>query len=421
MRPDPDADLRQDLARHKAFATGLLLVMAALVGVSYALPPGFWAALLAAGAKAGLVGGLADWFAVTALFRHPLGIPIPHTAIIPQQKARLGRALGRFVAGHVVTPAEVSRVLGRLDIAAITSRFLQDPEAVRPAAQGLAEIMPRILATVEDGRARRIVARLLPRLLGGRGASAVVVRALRTLVAGRRHQEVMTFLLGEVRGLLDGKRDQLHNFIQDKVRAQGGRLVGWVIGAQVANRVLTVLTDELDRTDPDGSSIRAAFDEWVARELDRMEADPERAAELGRALRNVVAHPTVQAWMWDIWARMRAALEADAARPNGRTLAVVEGALTSLGSFLATDENARQRLQRATERVAASLLPSAQAQLSGFIGDVVASWDAQTITEKVELRVGRDLQYVRVNGTLVGFLAGIALFLLLYAITGAGS
>ena len=421
MPLDPDADLRRDLARHKAFATGLLVVMAGLIAVSYALPGGFWTELLQAGAKAGLVGGLADWFAVTALFRHPLGIPIPHTAIIPQQKARLGRALGRFVAGHVVTPSEVSRVLGRLDISAIVSRYLRDPEAARPAAQGLVEMLPRILATVEDGRARRIVARVLPRLLGGRGASAVVVRALRTLVAGGRHQDVMTFLLGEVRGLLDSKRDQLHGFIQDKVRAQGGRLVGWVIGAQVANRVLTVLTDELDRTDPDGSSIRAAFDEWVLRELDRMETDPERAAEIGRALRTVVAHPTVQAWMWDVWSRMRAAMEADAARPNGRTLGVIEGALTSLGTFLETDENARARLQRAAERVAATLLPSAQAQLSGFIADVVASWDGDTITDKVELRVGRDLQFVRVNGTVVGFLAGAVLFLVLFVATGHGT
>src|SRR6195952_3614434 len=110
MFPDPDADLRQDLARHRAFASGLLAMMAVLVGVSYALPAGEWADLLQASAKAGFIGGIADWFAITALFRHPLGLPIPHTAIIPKQKARLGRALGRFVAGHVITPAEVSRV-----------------------------------------------------------------------------------------------------------------------------------------------------------------------------------------------------------------------------------------------------------------------------------------------------------------------
>lgn len=415
---DPDADLRRDLARHKAFATALLLLMAVLVVASLALPPGFWADLLAACAKAGFVGGIADWFAVTAIFRHPLGLPIPHTAIIPRQKERLGRALGRFVAGHVITPAEVSRVLGRLDVGAILARFLTDPAAARPAARALAEMLPRILATVEDGRARRTMARLVPRMIGGPGAGVVVARALRSLVEGGRHQEVMTFLMRELRSALDAKHDQLHGFIEDKVRAQGGRLVGWVLGAQVANRVLGVLRDELDRHDPEGSTIRAAFDEWVRAELDRMENDPARATEIGQAIRRVVSHGTVQAWLWDVWARMRIAIETDAGKPNGRTLAIIEGALANLGEFLAEDAGARERLQRASEGVVATLLPSAQAQLAQFIGDVVASWDSQTITDKLELRAGRDLQFVRVNGTLVGFLAGGALFLLLRAVAG---
>ena len=420
MPSEPDAELRRDLRRHKAFATALLVLMAVLVGVAYLLPPGLGAELLQASAKAGFVGGIADWFAVTALFRHPLGLPIPHTAIIPRQKARLGRALGRFVAGHVITAGEVSRVLGRLDMAAIVSRFLSDPAATRPAARALTEMLPRILSTIEDGRARRTMARLVPRMLGGPGAGVVVARALRTLVEGGRHQEVMTFVMTELRQMLDGKHDQLHGFIEDKVRAQGGRLVGWVLGAQVADRVLGVLRDELDRMDPEGSSIRAAFDEWVRIELERMENDPARAAEIGAAIRRVVSHETVQAWLWDVWSRLRHAVEADAARPNGRTLAVVEAALGNLGSFLSDDEAARARLQRASESVVATLLPSAQTQLSDFIADVVAGWDSSVITEKLELRVGRDLQYVRVNGTLVGFLVGGALFLVLHWLTGSG-
>ena len=311
--------------------------------------------------------------------------------------------------------------MGRLDVAQIAARFLQDPVASRSAAQALTEMLPRLLSTVEDGRARRTMGRLIPRLMGGAGAGAVVSRALRSLVDGGRHQEVMTFLMTELRTMLEGKHDQLHAFIEEKVRAQGGRLVGWVIGAQVANKVLGVLKEELDRVDPAGSTLRAAFDEWVRAELDRMESDPERALEIGRAIRRVMAHETVQAWLWDVWSRMRLALEADAARPNGRTLGVIEAALANLGAFLAEDDGARQRLQRATENVVSTLLPSAQSQLSDFIAEVVASWDAETITDKVELRVGRDLQFVRVNGTVVGFLVGGALFLLLQALTGFAS
>src|ERR1700747_2608301 len=131
---DPDAEARRALARHRAFATCLLILMAALTLGSYALPEGWAADLLQAAAKAGFVGAIADWFAVTALFRHPLGIPIPHTAIIPQQKERLGAALGRFVATHVFTADEVAGVLGRLGLPGILHRFLADPTSARPAA-----------------------------------------------------------------------------------------------------------------------------------------------------------------------------------------------------------------------------------------------------------------------------------------------
>lgn len=418
MQSDPDADLRRGLARYRGLATGILAGMGGLVGIAYALPPSFGTVLLQSSAKAGLVGGLADWFAVTALFRHPLGIPIPHTAIIPRQKARLGRSLGRFVAGHVITPAEVSRVLAKLDIASILADFLRDRQATAPAARTIAEMLPRILASVEDGRARRTMARLVPRLVGGAGTGRVVARALRSLVAGGRHQEVLGFLLEEFRKLLESKHETLHGFIQEKVRAQGGRLVGWMLGAQVAERVMTVLRDELNRQGPEGSTIRAAFDEWVKREIDLMETDPARAAEIGRAIRRIVAHDTVQVWLWDVWSRMRIALEADAARPGGHTLGVIESALTNLGTFLQDDPAGRARVQAAAESIIATVLPSAQAQLADFIGDVVASWDTRTVTEKLELRVGRDLQFVRINGTLVGFLAGGALFLLIYALTG---
>ena len=415
---DPDTQARRALRRQKAVAGGLLAAMGGTVLGCYALPPGFWTDALQASAKAGFVGGIADWFAVTALFRHPLGLPIPHTAIIPRQKQRLAGSLGRFVATHVFTPAEVKRLLGRLDLPGVMARFLSDPAAARPAARALADMLPRLLSSVEDGRARRTMARILPRVVGGPGAGRVVARALRSLVDGGRHQDALGFLLGEMRKALDSRHDSIHGFIQNKVRASGGRLVGWVIGAQVAERVMGVLRDELERVGPEGNTIRQAFDEWVRSEIERMETDPDRAAEIGAAIRRVVAHETVQAWLWDVWSRLRVAIEADTRRPNGQALLVIEGALTNLGHFLQQDPAARAKLQAAAESVIAGVLPAAQTRLSDFIEQVVASWPADTIVEKVELRVGKDLQYVRINGTLVGFLVGGALFLALSAVFG---
>ena len=132
----------------------------------------------------------------------------------------------------------------------------------------------------------------------------------------------------------------------------------------------------------------------------------------------MVAHETVQAWLWDVWARLRIALEADAARPNGRTVAIIEGALANLGAMLEADPAARARVHAAAEAVVAGLLPSAQARLSDFIAQVVANWDTDTIVDRLELRVGKDLQYVRVNGTLVGFLVGGLLYWVLRAAFG---
>ena len=416
--PSPDAAARRALRFHRAIATGLLVLMAVLTLATYAMPPGLYTDLLQAAAKAGFVGGIADWFAVTALFRHPLGLPIPHTAIIPKQKQRLGRALGRFVSSHVFTQHEVSGVLRKLDLPAILRRFLADPASAHPAAVALAGSLPRLLATLEDGRARRVLARVVPRILGGAGAGRVVARALHGLVASGRHQEVFGFILGQLKTLLASKEDALRIAIEERVREQGGRLVGWAVGAMVAKRTLNVLNAELEKLEPDGSELRAAFDEWVKREITLMEEDPARAAEIGAAIRRVVAHETIQAWLWDVWARLRLALEADAARPNGRTVEFLETAFANLGVMLEQDPAARDRVQAAAESLIGGLLPAAQAQLSEFIAGVVASWDTETITDRLELSVGKDLQYVRVNGTLVGFLVGGFLFALLHAIFG---
>ena len=415
---DPDTQARSSLARHKAFATVLLIVMAALTIGSFYLPHSYWTQLLQAAAKAGFVGGIADWFAVTALFRHPLGLPIPHTAIIPHEKVRLGQALGRFFARHVVTEEEIGRLLGRLDVADLLRTLLTNDEVVQPLARTLARYLPRILATVEDGRARRVLGRLLPRMIGGAAAGRILARVMRGLVDGGRHQEMFGFILGKLQSGMLEKEAQLRGLIEERVRDQGGRLMGWALGASIATRVLATVNAEMDKMGPDGSEIREAFDVWVRREIQLMEDDPERAAELGRAIRRIVGHETVRAWSWDVWSRLRLALEADAARPNGHTAALLEGAVRNLGEMLATDPAAGARLQRAAERLVVRLLPAAQTQIAGFVGDVVGSWDTATLTDRIELRVGRDLQYVRMNGTLVGFLVGGAAYAVLVAIFG---
>jgi uncharacterized membrane-anchored protein YjiN (DUF445 family) len=149
-----------------------------------------------------------------------------------------------------------------------------------------------------------------------------------------------------------------------------------------------------------------------------METEPERAAEVGAAIRRLVAHETIQTWLWDIWARIRTGLEADIGKPNGRMVAYMEGTLGNLGTILEADPLARARLQTAAEGIVRTLLPTAQIRIAEFIGQVVANWDTATIVDRLELRVGKDLQYIRMNGTIVGFLIGGLLYAVLDTLFG---
>ncbi len=415
---DPDGAARRGLARQKRRATLLLAAMGGLVLAGYAAGHGFWAGLLQATAKAGLVGGLADWFAVTALFRHPLGLPIPHTAILPAQKDRLGRALGGFVANHVFTEADIDRALARIDLPLLLQGVLLDPH-VSEMAQGAARRMvPHLLDGLEAGRARELLARLLPRLLNNNHLAPVVARGLRALVDGDRHQEVLSFLLDQIKVLLKSREAHLHQMIADRVREQGGRLVGWAIGGSVASRVLGAITAELERTDPHDSDLREAVTAWMRREIDLIETDPDRARELGDTVRALFTHHSLKQWAAHVWSRARGAIEDDLGQPESWIARLVAESLHRTGEVVGQDRAVRDAIDRAARTLARRALPGLRAQLAGFIAEVVAGWDTRLLVDRLELRVGRDLQFVRINGTLVGAMVGGLLFLGLRLLLG---
>jgi uncharacterized membrane-anchored protein YjiN (DUF445 family) len=418
-KDEEDARARLALRRQKRVATGLLGGMAVLAGAGVALGRGFWPELLQASAKAGLVGGIADWFAVTALFRRPLGLPIPHTAILPAQKERLGRALGNFVGNHVLTEHDVRRAVERLDVPTLLRNALADPEAAPAIARTLSGTVPHLLDALEDGRAAEMMARLMPRLLDGNAAAPVVARALRALVDDNRHQDVLSFLLEQIKELLRSREAHLRSLIEERVREQGGRLVGWAIGGSVASRVLSAINAELDRSDDSESGLREAVTVWIRREIDLIELDPDRARELAATLRTLLTHESLRGWLHDIWGRLRGVMEADLAEENGWTARLMMDSVSRLGVLLERDETVRARVDAAALRLAMRVLPAVRERVSVFIAGVVAGWNTAELTERLELRVGKDLQFVRINGTLVGFLVGGALFLLEWAAWGA--
>ena len=279
-------------------------------------------------------------------------------------------------------------------------------------------MLPRLLTTLEDGRARKLLGRLLPRMAGSPGAAPVVARALRALLASGRHQAVFDVAIAQLKTVLVAKEDDLKQAIAARVRDEGGALVGWIGGAYTARKILALINAELEKVEPADSALRQGFETWIEAEITRLETDPERAVALGLAIRGALQHPAVERWLGDVWTRLRNALADDAANPNGRTVALLEAAFANAGTLLSEDPGARDRLNQGLQSILLALLPTAQARIESFIGNVVGSWNTAEITDKIELRVGRDLQFVRINGTLVGFVAGGALFLALQAMFG---
>ncbi|PYD47756.1 DUF445 domain-containing protein [Novacetimonas pomaceti] len=425
--PQADRDAWRVLQRYKWSATGLLIGMAGLTVAGYALPASgvmadhAWLDVLRSGAKAGVVGGLADWFAVTALFRRPMGLPIPHTAILPAQQERLAQALGRFVSTNVFTEKDVAAAMQRIDLPSVIGDILQDPETVATVNRAVIGAVPHVLDRLEDGRASNAISRLIPSLLGGEEIAPIVIRSMRALVDGDRHQEVLSFLLLRLKEGLQSKEQSLRQMIEERVREQGGRLLGWAIGGSIATKVLTAASEELDRIDPQNSDLREGFTTWVRSEIDRIEQDPQRRRELTGTIMGVLSHDSIRGWSGDVWHRLRRVIETDVARgEEGWTASIVRDALHRLAEQMYHDPQMRQRVTGTAQRMVNGSLPFLRDSMSRFIASVVAGWDANALSDRLELRVGRDLQYVRFNGTLVGFLAGCGLSVLLQLIFGTG-
>lgn len=419
---DPLAQRRADLARHRFYANLTLVLAAVILAATYMLPAhvppsGWWRELIQAAAKAGVVGGIADWFAVTALFRHPLGIALPHTAIIPNQKERLARGMSRFLTTHFFTETEIRAALERLDLARAVGTWLAEPANAAQAGQGIARAVPGMMARIEDGQVGRVLSRLAPRL-GAELAPKLLERGLSSLVDGGRHHAVLDFLLAAVRDLMAEKEEALKAEIAARVKDQVGSLAGWAIAPFVARRALGAARAELDRMGLSDSDLRAAFDAWARREIARIAEDPARAEEIGRAVKGALGHEVVQQWTSDVWARVRAGLAEDAGREHGRIAAAAAGAVANLGRMLQDDPDTAARLNTAVSKALVALIPELRGRIEETVQRVATGWSGAELAERIELTVGRDLQWVRINGTIVGALVGALLWAVLTAAFG---
>ncbi len=395
---------------------GLLLVGASVLAVISRLSvwqklfgPSLWLEMLRAGSQAGVVGGLADWFAVTALFRHPLGLPIPHTAILPQRKAQLGDALGRFMAEHFLTEEEMLRLLEGADLPAALARLLQKKETEEVLLRHLRGLAPAVLERIGDGRGGSFLVTLFPTLMKRDDVTALVIRALRAMVDEDIHQEVFSFFLAQFKELVSTKEDDLHRFVERRVREQGGRLVGWAIGASVATQVLTALKAELGRVDPMDSDIRHGFTRWVKRKIQDLDDDPESARQLMGSITSFFAHESVKEWGGGLWRRLCLMVEEDSRRDDGLSTQALRTAYQQLTGTLLQRTDLASQLDRAVRQAIVKSLPQMRKNVAGMIARVIGRWDARSLSARLEAGIGKDLAYIRVNGTVVGFVIGAVL------------
>jgi uncharacterized membrane-anchored protein YjiN (DUF445 family) len=399
---------RRALRRNRWLATMLLLAAAAAFFATRLVPnPGFWVLLLRAGAEAAVVGGLADWFAVTALFRHPLGLPIPHTAIIPHSKDRIGAGLGDFVERNFLAPEIIAAKLRDFAPARRFAGWLAQPENARGAADQIAAALPYVIHSLDDRAVQDFVARSFGEQLKELDLAPLVGRVITLFTASAQFDALFGRALDGVQAALAANAERIYAAVEERSswwipKAVDRRLAQALIGG------IEEVVAELRLPESDGRErFRRAIEDIAA----SLVASPERRQRFNEGKNRFLEHPEVQAWLAGIWDELRRIFLDDLAAPTSRTREAVRTGVASLAQALAHDTTMQARLDQTIEHAALAVAPW-RGQIGALITEVVRGWDARTLTRRLELAVGSDLQYIRMNGTLVGAGVGCLLFLI---------
>jgi uncharacterized membrane-anchored protein YjiN (DUF445 family) len=389
----------------------LLLAGAAVVFVitrSLEARYGLWMGALRATAEASLVGGLADWFAVTALFRHPMGIPIPHTANVPRRKDRVGRTLGQFVQKNFMSRPVVEAKLRSLDVGARLADWLSEPANARLIARQTIGALSSGVQHLDDSAVEPLMEKTVADRVRAFKVAPVVARLMEVLTEGDRHQELLDdFIRGAARTV-----DQNRELIRERIEKESP----WWLPEAVDDKIYRKVLGSIERTraeienDPD-HPLRKRFDRSVREFMERLDSSPEMHAKLERWKEELLATETVRRFSASLWSDSKAAIVRYAERPGAlREGSAVERGITAFAGHVKSDPELLEKLNEAIVDVAIYVVERYQDDVGEFIALTVASWDPEHTSRRVELAIGRDLQFIRINGTLVGGLAGLLLY-----------
>lgn len=394
------------LRRMKALAGGLLALMFALF-VASTWYQARWPQLayVRAFAEAAMVGAIADWFAVVALFRRPFGLPIPHTAIIARNKDRIGRSLGSFIANNFLAPGLVAAKLDSLDAAGRLTAWLAQPSTAAALAHRAAALAPAVVDALEGEAAAAFARGTMTRALGSVQAAPLAARVLSVLVAHGHHQVLFDRFLDAAAGFLLRNEDM----IRERVADRSWRWLPRWVDQKLADKVMDGSLDTLVELRAPNHPWRAEFQAATLRLCERLAHDPALRAQ-GEAIKaEMLRHPLVLATLDGAWEEAKARLRAELANPEGALAPAIERMVANLATRLEQDERLRALINRWLRRAVERMVVPQRAEIGHFIAGVVERWDTRTLVDKLELQVGRDLQYIRINGTLVGGLVGLAI------------
>lgn len=403
-----DAERLAALRRMKRVATSLLVVAAAVFAVSFALQDDIaWLGYVRAAAEGAMVGAIADWFAVTALFRHPLGIPIPHTAIIPKRKDEIGATLGAFVEHEFLSDEVVLGKLRSIGIARRVGGWLAEPANAERVTAEAAVAARGILTLLGDDDVEDVIERLARRHLFEPEWGPAIGRIGSSLVAADQQRAAVDAVLEKAESWLAAHPEAFERMVSERLPRWMPGFVDRLVDDRAHREVLSFLRSV--RAD-DAHPLRVAIDRYLAELADDLQHDPEMIARVERLKAELLASPRVREFAGEAWGAVKSTLEEGLADPASELRVALRDAVVEVGARLSTDEALAAKVDAWLTDAAAYVVRNYRHEIAGVITETVERWDPRETTEKLELQVGRDLQFIRINGTVVGALAGLAIY-----------
>jgi uncharacterized membrane-anchored protein YjiN (DUF445 family) len=403
-----DAARVRGLRRMKGIAGGLLVLAAAVYAVCRWVGDGHgpWGYLQAA-AEASMVGGLADWFAVTALFRHPLRLPIPHTAIIPRKKDQIGESLADFVSEHFFTPEIIGERVAQARVPQRVGEWLAEPDHARRVAAEISVGIGGMAELLREDELRNAVASFADKRLRETPVAPLLARLIDAVCDSGQHQRAMTSLLGGIMKFLD----QNKGVLRERLAQESPDWVPEWVDDRVFAKGYSLVQDFLaDVMTTDDHALRRGFDTQLRAFAERLRTDPEQAARIEEAKLELLEHPSVRAYLGNLWTTVKELLLAGATDPDSDLRRSVERLTARLGQALRDDPVVVAKVDEALQRLTTHVVANYGDDLTEVISTTVERWDTEETSRRLELQVGRDLQFIRLNGTVVGALAGLAIY-----------